>query len=1599
MIFKFIKTLMVAVLLFTAIFAIAGPNDLVISTNGREANLCVGGSYNMQVLVIDTSSVNPINSFSYQWFYSATPRLTSTDGWTEIDGATSDVLQLQNVYATASVGNAGYYYCKIFLDQFPTSLRKSEIIHVDVVSSVPTVADVSVPDNVCEGTTIDMQAIEVVGQKYKAWYFGNEIVSYGSSYHIELALPEYSGEYKFVAANACGEVVRGPYQISVTELPRIVTQPRSAALCGGDDLTFRVVATGTDLQYQWYYNNAPYPSENTSATTSSLVIENANPDPEFYSNTFSVQVSNACATVTSRSVGTIVSDVPIIVGQPEHQIVCEGTEINVYADATTNYPIDTITYQWYLNGRPIEGGNTNVLTFAMDSAHMGEYYCEFTNGCGTVTSNAAYMMVKMPPTVETQPYDVYVCEGDQTQLYANITGASPISYIWFYSIDEANDFTNITTPNTTGAHTNNLIVNSAYEGNEGYYYCFATNECGSVRTDTVYVVVTQIVTNAYPLTTVFSACSGIDTMISLDTLIYMGSTRLDPDDFESEGITFAWHKENETEIVSTESVLHFENISDDDAGRYVCNIMNSCGTFTTPPITVTIKESPVIVEQPHDLDVCQNGTLRVSISATGDNLTYGWYRNGEYLGYGVVDNQGSTYTAPAAVPEYGGTYYCKVESEIGCSPVYSDTVTVTVGTTPVITWQPTPFTMTLCEGSEYDLTMNATGDGLHFQWYNEGVALAGQTSENLHIDHVTRDNNGSFDCLVSNACTSVQSEFATLTVNAAPDMTLGTDIHACRGQSVVLAPQGQEDEYGHYSWNYGTYGYQPTLTVSLNGTYILEVSDSEHGNCVARDTVRVTFHDYFDIAFDTTPIVTCGEFTLDAGAGATEYMWSTTETTSSIIAGTNGYYMVTVDGDGYGCTTSAGVNITIGGEITINLGDDIITSADSTVEIGLPDVYDSYLWNTGFTGPRLTVDASDYGIGSHTFWVRVTSGNCYASDTINVNFVEDEYYTITAIPDDQHHGSVTGGGRYLVGSVATLTATAYSDYRFVSWDDGDTNNPREVTVTGDATYIANFYYNSHTVYHSFSAEACGSYTWNDNTYTQSGEYQQMFTTANFTDSIVTLTLTIYPTPQPEITASGILDGCNPSPVALSTGNYATYNWSTGATTATISISEPGYYYVEVTDAHGCPGISDQINVGVSNALPEAPQISVVGMNSRNRNVVAWSSIGNENVNAYRIYRENNVADIYEPMAIVEASAQAYWTDESADPSARAYRYKITAVDECGGESPMSDYHKTMHLTINQGIGNAWNLIWSHYEGFNFGTYRIYRGTNQSNMTMIGEVPSTLNSYTDNTATDNTGFYYQVEVVRNTRSRDAEISSRSNIVDNGYLPEYTLTVMSANPNRGTVTGGGTYSEGYVATIAAFANEGYQFASWNDGNTDNPRYITVSEDKTFIASFDEASSAQTYTITVISANSSRGTVIGGGTYNEGTVATIAAFANEGFRFASWDDGNTDNPRYITVTEDKTFIASFDPSNIEDNVASIIAVFPNPVNEILNITSLEIISEIEIVNVMGQVVKRIDVNSDNVVCDVKDLTSGVYVVRIRTLSGVEGSATLSQRKFVKE
>ena len=68
-------------------------------------------------------------------------------------------------------------------------------------------------------------------------------------------------------------------------------------------------------------------------------------------------------------------------------------------------------------------------------------------------------------------------------------------------------------------------------------------------------------------------------------------------------------------------------------------------------------------------------------------------------------------------------------------------------------------------------------------------------------------------------------------------------------------------------------------------------------------------------------------------------------------------------------------------------------------------------------------------------------------------------------------------------------------------------------------------------------------------------------------------------------------------------------------------------------------------------------------------------------------------------------------------------------------------------------------------------------------------------------------------------------------------QYEITTRVEPEESGSVSGAGTYDYGSTVTLIATANTGYIFDHWNDGNTDNPRTITVTSDMEFVAIFTE------------------------------------------------------------------------------------------------------------------------------------------------------------------
>ncbi len=216
--------------------------------------------------------------------------------------------------------------------------------------------------------------------------------------------------------------------------------------------------------------------------------------------------------------------------------------------------------------------------------------------------------------------------------------------------------------------------------------------------------------------------------------------------------------------------------------------------------------------------------------------------------------------------------------------------------------------------------------------------------------------------------------------------------------------------------------------------------------------------------------------------------------------------------------------------------------------------------------------------------------------------------------------------------------------------------------------------------------------------------------------------------------------------------------------------------------------------------------------------------------------------------------------------------------------------------------------------------------------------------------------------------------------------YTVTTAVDPVGAGTVAGAGTYPAGATVTLTATANTGYYFIGWDDGNADNPRQITVTQNATYIAHF-ASNPVLTFTLNVL-CNDTQGTTVGSGTYTAGAIVNIAAVPNVGFEFDKWNDDNRENPRQVTVNSNLTFVAFFKNVGVDENDGCLMAIYPNPASDFIRIEGIGDDSEVRIYNAMGALVKTVNANADGKI-GIGDLDAGIYLLRC-------GYASL---RFVKE
>ncbi|MDQ3193198.1 MAG: YCF48-related protein [Bacteroidota bacterium] len=233
-----------------------------------------------------------------------------------------------------------------------------------------------------------------------------------------------------------------------------------------------------------------------------------------------------------------------------------------------------------------------------------------------------------------------------------------------------------------------------------------------------------------------------------------------------------------------------------------------------------------------------------------------------------------------------------------------------------------------------------------------------------------------------------------------------------------------------------------------------------------------------------------------------------------------------------------------------------------------------------------------------------------------------------------------------------------------------------------------------------------------------------------------------------------------------------YNWTpaTGLSDATLanpnaSPNVTTTYIVTATNSSGCFS-TDSISI-VVNKLG-SPEICMVSVDTAsNKNLIVWEKPMSMPIDSFIIYKESNISNVYNRIATMPYDGLSEFVDMSSSPTIKSDSYKITIIDSCGKETDTSQLHKTIHLTINQGTGDSWNLIWNDYEGFTVASYNIYRGTTPFDLVLINSTTAGNTSYTDLLAPPGQ-VYYLVEVVNPnscTPTRSTYYSSFSNIETN------------------------------------------------------------------------------------------------------------------------------------------------------------------------------------------------------------------------------------------
>lgn len=295
-------------------------------------------------------------------------------------------------------------------------------------------------------------------------------------------------------------------------------------------------------------------------------------------------------------------------------------------------------------------------------------------------------------------------------------------------------------------------------------------------------------------------------------------------------------------LTQTPSTTYRIRVSEDIAtygcwiGSYEMNGPGTSGAFTI----LSRCAKPIITTQPAAASVCLNGSHTFTVASDMTSGTYEWKRDGTTVGVTTTPS----FTLSGVTLADAGSYTATLTQN--CNTTFFTTTNaaiLTVNVPPSITVQPPP-TYVVCKGTDDTLRADGIGIGKTYQWYKDGVAIAGATTANYIIRNAQATAAGSYYLVVSGTCSPpATSNPSIVSVLAAPlFVTEPTSVAVCPGTNSQLTAvvTGSNLTYMWYrngvATGVTTANYPlPNYTTAMDGSYYVEArtNDPNPKNCPA----------------------------------------------------------------------------------------------------------------------------------------------------------------------------------------------------------------------------------------------------------------------------------------------------------------------------------------------------------------------------------------------------------------------------------------------------------------------------------------------------------------------------------------------------------------------------------------------------------------------------------------------------------------------------------------------------------------------------------------------------------------------------------------------